>query len=87
MIVMRLWHQGTLHCTRYAIARMLGKASCLSLPQIPAQADTGCILQGAPAAHRGFLSRARAADAGRYLREAQRRGLRLVLCGAPATWT
>ena len=42
-------------------------------------------LQGTPAAHRGFLWRARAADAGRYLREAQRAGLRLVFCGEPAT--
>jgi len=38
--------------------------------------------QGAPAAHRGFLARARAVNTHALLREAQQRGLRLVFCGA-----
>ncbi len=41
--------------------------------------------QDAPAAHRGFLARARAVDTRALLREAERHGRRLVFCGtAPA---
>jgi hypothetical protein len=55
------------------------RASCT-----PCAAPDLICAQVAPAAHRGFLARARAVDTRALLREAERHGRRLVFCGADA---
>ncbi|KAK9844196.1 hypothetical protein WJX81_007745 [Elliptochloris bilobata] len=58
---------------------LLTNANAVQAPLWPT-AGAGAA-EDAPAAHRGFLWRARSVNGRRYLQEAQRRGLRLVFCG------